>query len=229
MRTPPVAAPKRERLGFRCAASAEGVSFVMTTHMMAFGNADALQNSLGLSPSVGQKVAAIIAFSGAIEHYLERAIWKLRNIDPDGIRPVTDSQPIAALIAMLDTHALTLDPGDDKILLEQWAAAARNGFTIRHNIAHGVPSRIGEALTFMRNSRWQGELRRREFGDFWADESTLDLVRQAMAVLLKIVFALCNETPKTVASEAALRAVRTARSVLGEFASRDYNPTFEKY
>jgi hypothetical protein len=74
-------------------------------------------------------------------------------------------------------------------------------------------------------------IRKREFGDFWADEPTLDLVREAMAVLLRIVILLSREDAplKDIASPLALKALRTARSVLSEFASQDYNPGFEKY
>ena len=90
---------------------------------------------------------------------------------------------------------------------------------------------MGEVLAYMRNPRWHGEVRKREFGDFWADDNSLDMVREAMAVLLRVVSSLCrdNATLDDVASPIALKAVRTARSVLGEFSTRAYNPSFEKY
>lgn len=37
--------------------------------------------------------------------------------------------------------------------LLEWCEAARSGFTMRHNIAHGVPKRLGNTLVYMRNPR----------------------------------------------------------------------------
>ncbi|WP_145986968.1 hypothetical protein [Bradyrhizobium vignae] len=172
-----------------------------------------------------------MTFAGSIEHHLERALWRVRSIDPKGIKPETDARAITDLIGMLERFAADLPPGDERTLLEGWCLSARYGFTIRHNIAHGVAMTLGSSLVYARNPRWHGEIRKREFGDFWADEPTLDLVRQAMAVLLRIVIQLSREevSLKSVASPLALRALSTARSVLGEFASQDYNPSFEKY
>ena len=94
---------------------------------------------------------------------------------------------ITDLIKMLETHVHTLPKDNAQAMLLTWCVAARSGFTIRHNIAHGVPGRMGDTLTFMRNPRWAGEVRKREFGDFWADESTLDLMRGAFATLLRVM------------------------------------------
>lgn len=203
----------------------------MTESMTKFGNADFMERQLGLTPSVGQKVAAIITFAGSIEYHLERSLWKLRSIDPRGIKPDTDSKMTSDLIAMLEKFAAGLALGDDRTLLERWCAAARSGFVIRHNIAHGVPIKPGETLAYARNPRWHGEVRKREFGAFWADEYTLDLVREAMAVLLRVIvhLSLDDVSLKDVASPFALKAIQTARSVLSEFASEDYNPSYEKY
>lgn len=203
----------------------------MTEAMTEYGNADLLERQLGLTAPVGQKVAAIITFAGSIEYHLERALWKLRSIGPKGIKPDTDSKMISDLIAMLENFAVSLAVGDERTLLERWCAAARSGFVIRHNIAHGVPIRPGTTLAYARNPTWHGEVRKREFGAFWAEEYTLDLVRDAMAVLLRVIvhLSLDDVSLKDVASPLVLKALHTARSVLGEFASQDYNPSYEQY
>ena len=213
------------------AIDADTISFDMTEPMKEYGKADLVQQRLGLSPSVGQKIAAIITFAGCIEHHLERALWKLLNIDPKGIKPNTDAKMISDLIAMLEKFAASLTLGNERMLLEEWCAAARSGFVIRHNIAHGVPVRLGEALAYMRNPRWHGEIRKREFGDICADEHTLDLVRDALAVLLRIVLQLTKDghSLQDIANPLAMKALRIARSILVEFASQDYNPSYEKY
>jgi hypothetical protein len=138
---------------------------------------------------------------------------------------------ISDLIAMLESFAATLALGDERLLLEGWCAAARSGFVVRHNVVHGLPVRLGDKLGYMRNPRWHGEIRKREFGDFWAEEGTLDVVREAMAVLLRIIHQLTGDdvSLKDIASPLALKALVMARSVLGEFASQNYNPSYEKY
>lgn len=73
--------------------------------MTEYGNADLVERRLGLTPSVGRKIGAIITFAGSIEYHLERALWKLRKIDPRGTKPDTDSKMTSDLIAMLEKYA----------------------------------------------------------------------------------------------------------------------------
>ncbi len=199
--------------------------------MTEYGRANLIEMKWGLNPLIGGKIAAVIIFGGSIEYYLERAIWRVKKIEPNGNRPETDAKMITDLIAMLRTFATTLPTGNARKLLEIWCEAARSGFVIRHNIVHGVPMQIGNALALARNPRWHGETRKREFGDFWADNNTLDLVREAFAVLLRVIVQVeAGRLALTeIAEPHALHAMRDARSILGEFASQDYNPSFEKY
>ncbi len=200
-------------------------------HLSAFGRADTLLSRMGLTPEVALGIAAIISFAGGIEHHLERALWRMRGIDPEGIKPDTDARMSSDLIAMLERWASDRVVDPERRFLLDWCEAARSGFTIRHNIAHGVPVRIGETLAYMRNPKWEGEKRKRAFGDFWADPHALGLVRQALATLLRIIERLSRnggDLPST-ATPVAARALRAARSVLGEFASQDYNPSYETY
>jgi hypothetical protein len=53
---------------------------------------------------------------------------------------------ITDLIAMIETFAVSLAAGHEKTLLEGWCKSARSGFTIRHNIAHGVPMKYPNEL-----------------------------------------------------------------------------------
>lgn len=203
----------------------------MKNPMHAYARADFLQARLGLTPQIGLKVAAIITFAGAIEHFLERALWRVRGINPRGIKPDTDAKMISDLIAMLARYGEGLEADKHRNFLENWCAAARSGFVIRNNIAHGVPMTMSDTLAYMRNPRWEGEIRKRDFGDFWADPNTLDMVSDAMAVLFRSIALLSKDdaTLEDVVNETAARALRRARSVLGEFASQTYNPSYEKY
>lgn len=203
----------------------------MKNPMHDYARADVFEAKIGLTPEVGVRIAAIISLAGAIEHFLERALWRVRGIDPKGIKPDTDAKMITDLIGMFEKFGAGLASDEQRAFTATWCAAARAGFTIRHNIAHGVPIKMGETLAFMRNPRWEGEERKRGFGDFWADLPTLDLVRDAMATVFRPISLLTKDgvVIVDVITPEAQRALRTARSVLGEFASQTYNPSFEKY
>lgn len=197
----------------------------------AFGQADQLEAALGLDDVVGPKLASIILFAANTEYHLERAIWILEGIDPKGSRPRTDGWPITQMIAMVEQYAVSASDEGAQAMLKIWCAAARSGFIIRNNIAHGVSHKIGRTLVVFRNPRWHGEIRRREFGDLWCEPDTLDLIRGSFATLLRVIVQIAqNQTPLSdAATSSALRALREARSILGEFADQFYNPSFEKY
>jgi hypothetical protein len=198
---------------------------------MEFGRADQLDAALGLDAVVGPKLASIVVFAANIEYHVERAIWVLEGIDPKGIRPKTDGKPISELIAMLECRAEEELELDVRQMLTNWCAAARSAFIIRHNIAHGVSFRMETTLVFSRNPRWHGEVRRREFGDLWCEADTLDMIRESFATLLRVIGTLAQDRkpPLEVARPQVMRALREARSILGEFADQFYNPSFEKY
>ncbi len=71
------------------------------------------------------------------------------------------------MIDMVEQIAVTIPSNTERGMLTTWCAACRSGFTIRNNISHGVPSRIGTTLVFARNPQWHGEQRKKSFGDFW--------------------------------------------------------------
>ncbi|KSV87350.1 hypothetical protein N181_01745 [Sinorhizobium fredii USDA 205] len=111
------------------------------------------------------------------------------------------------------------------MMLETWCKAAESAFKIRHDIAHGVPVNAEGAVAFNRNPRWHGELRSREHTDFWADEPVLKLVRDSMAVLVRMISELQNghiSTDDVSSADMRMKALRSAASILGD-------PSFEKY
>jgi len=199
--------------------------------VVQIGNADALDDVWGVDLIVGQKLASLIALCGSMEYHLERAIWTLKGIDPKGVRPETDGKIITAMIDMVESSAKSLTSDDARKMLTTWCTACRSGFIIRNNICHGVPTRTGSTLSFVRNPLWHGERRNKHPGDFWADAYTLDLVRNSFAVLLRIIVHVeKGEAPiESIATPDLLKALGEARSTLGEFSNQDYNPTFEKY
>jgi len=196
-----------------------------------FGQADRIDLNIGLNQVVGQKIASIIILAASIEYHLEIAIWKLLGIDPRGKRQPTDSEQVSGLIKRFEDVANDMGAGDAKTLLLEWAKAARSGFIIRHNIAHGVSLKLCDGMMFMRNPRWHGEERKRDFGSFSTEESTMDMVRQSLASLLRVIVQIevGEKCLDEIASPLAMRAIREARSILGEFSDPYYGPEFEKY
>jgi hypothetical protein len=200
-----------------------------TNPLAEFAAAETLQSRMGIDLIVGQQIAAIIVFAANIENHLERAIWALRGTEPSGTRPDTDAKQVTQLIEMLAEYTETLAESEQKTMLKTWCRAAISGFVIRNNIAHGIIVRMQTTIAFMRNTQWGGVTRKRPFGDLWADHGTLEMVRDSFAVLLRIIHAFSVGGSEIAADPKAKRALSSARSVLGEFASQDYNPSFEKY
>jgi hypothetical protein len=110
--------------------------------MANFAQLARLQDRLGLTPLIGWNVATIISLAGGIEHHIERALWRLRGIDPNGMRPDTDTKMISDLIKLLQAFATSVADDRQRRLLESWCEAAQAGFTIRLYIAHGAPMRL---------------------------------------------------------------------------------------
>ena len=196
-----------------------------------YGRSSLIEIGWNLHLPSSQKIAAIITYFGTLEYYIERAVWSLKGVSPKGIRPETDGKAVSQLISNLEECSTLLNNQAEIDFINLWCRAARSGFVIRNNIAHGVANKLGETLAYMRNPRWHGEERKREFGDFWADDSTLDMVCESLAVLLRIIVKIeaGEEQLTNIASPLASKALREAQSILGEFSSQDYNPSFEKY
>lgn len=196
-----------------------------------YGQSCLIEQSWKLDPLISQKIAALVTYSGSIEYYLERAIWKSKGIEPKGIRPETDANSITQMIKKFLEFSDSLEVTRERNFIQHWCEAVTSAFVIRNNIVHGVANVLGDRLSYMRNPRWQGEIRRREFGDFWAERSTLEMVCESFAVLLRIIvkFERGEVTIENIASPIAIRALHEARSILGEFSSQNYNPSFEKY
>lgn len=192
-----------------------------------YGRGEDLQARMGIDLLLSEKIAAIIVFTANIENYLEQAIWQLRGGMGEG--PGTDAKPITELIGMMSKLSGAMAPSDHKSMLETWCTAAESGCVIRNNIVHGLTIRMETTVAFMRNTHWHGVSRKRPFGDLWADDSTLDMLRDSFAVLLRIIWALAKGENDPSADGLAMRALKEARSILGEFASQSYNPSFEKY
>lgn len=193
-----------------------------------YGKAEALQVRFGINIMTGELLAAIIIFGANIEFHLEQAIWQLRG-QPIPAKPDTDAKMISSLIDILERVSSTVEDEAKRQMLATWCAAARAGFIIRNNIAHGVTIQFaGGSTMMMRNPGW-GVERKRSFGSFTADVSVLTMVWDSFSVLLRIIHAVSVGKANLAHDKLAMRALNEARSILGEFADHTYGPHFEKY
>jgi hypothetical protein len=106
----------------------------------------------------GFQIGAIITYAGSIEYFLERAIWRLTEFEPENVRPLTDTKSIIGLLTDLDQHTTTIPDSDLKVLLTLWSSAASYGAILRNNIAHGVAMNFGGVTAYCRNPRWHREI-----------------------------------------------------------------------
>jgi hypothetical protein len=207
------------------------ITSMKTPAFKEYGQSSQIEQNWRLEPLISQKIAALVTYTGSIEYYLERAIWKFKGIEPKGIKPETDAKSISQMIKNLSEFSESLEVTKEINFIQHWCEAVASGFVIRNNIVHGVAIVLGDTLSYSRNPRWHGEERKREFGDFWADLSTLEMVCESFAVLLRIIVKIerGEEVIGDIASPLALKALQQSRSILGEFSSQHYNPSFEKY
>ena len=198
--------------------------------MDGVGKPDQLKQSLGLAGEVSEDIAAIVVFAAQVEFYLERAIWRLRKEVPTGEYPTTDRVPISRLIRTLRDEATNAADSAVRSLLEAWCSAADPAFICRHTVVHGALAPIGGVFSLSRNPAWAGERRKREFTNIWSSGGELSAVRDAFAVLLRIIAAAAqnDETLRRYANAEALQALKIAAGVTGEFVS-SHSPEFEKY
>jgi hypothetical protein len=196
--------------------------------MKVIGRPDELQATFGLTSEVSSLIAGIIVFAANVEYHLEQAIWHIQGHSPRGVRHETDAKQPTELIAMLRAEGEKMDAGAGRDLIALWCTTAASAFHIRHDIAHGVSVGFTDSLMFIRNPRWRGEERKRPSSTQWGDDEQLGLIRDVFAVLLRVAAALSKCPADEIATPDVLSAMRTARSVSGEFAS-GHNPSFEKY
>jgi len=67
------------------------------------GRSSLIEMNWNLQPLNSQKIAAIITYFGALEYYTERAIWKLKGVDPKEIRSETDSKAVSQLVSKMSS------------------------------------------------------------------------------------------------------------------------------
>lgn len=213
----------------------------------------------GITPAMRQHLGGVAILAGSIEFWMERLAWRLTGEQPKGKHPSTDTKSISFIRKMIEDAIPKLVnaapvkaskewpppiegmllPADDfllyKSLLQEWCEGAREAFECRNTIMHGVMLPFSDgSIGFLKQSRWEGELRAWKSTSFSADGNTLPLLEQAFLELLRAVTLLVGiaegkVTPSEVFGEERRRALQKAKSIAGELNNLAQLSNYEKY
>lgn len=202
----------------------------MKTALERMGNAAHVISSFGTTDSMLRLIGGIAVLASNTENWVERAIWRVEGIDPAGIRPSTDGKQISGLIKQLAAAADNLSDGQIKSLVHKWCLAAGPAYRCRNSIFHATTVPLGKMPWFASNAAWHGEMRKRPFSDFHADDNTLSLLQGAFGVLLQSIQLIATSTDKEPAgSQDLLEKLGTAHSIVCELQNLAAAINHEKY
>jgi hypothetical protein len=151
-----------------------------------------LLNAQGFRASVLERVGALMMGCSLLENQLEVVIWQLGNWPRFGERPATDKMMASERISMFRALAHEAAFVDLRPRVDQFADAAENILAYRNAIAHGYPIGAfasGGAGVSISNTGWHGEKRKRDSQAAHLDERVIDMVLEALFLLLKALHA----------------------------------------
>ncbi len=154
---------------------------------------------LGIPVEIQQKFGAFAIAWGMFESHLERAVWVLQNEKVEGNRPSTDKTSAHKWVEVLGNGSKDIGAKGNEVLSVA-AMAAKDLMSYRHSLFHGYLVPLGGTAMFIRNPRWNGEVRNRKAGDAQIDENTIDLAIDAAWVLFGIVIAVTKLSEERDAS-----------------------------
>ncbi|CAN5163570.1 hypothetical protein BH09BAC6_BH09BAC6_16310 [soil metagenome] len=144
-----------------------------------------------LTPERLKDVGAIAVLAGSIEFRLERVLWSLTGESVTGQKPSTDTKPVSILIENLFALSEKLGDAELKGIIKLWTQIAKPSFRCRNSILHGLAIVYNEKeAEFMTNTRWEGELRKRDSSSFHVNEHTLKLLSSIFQTLLDSVIVI---------------------------------------
>lgn len=182
-------------------------------------------DKLHVSSSILLRMGALFVMTSKIEYLTEQLIWALKKENPEGQHPSTDAKPISSLFRMLEEETTKLPQGDLKMLLDCWLTSAKPSFNCRNTIAHGIAtyhSNSKHELSFITNTMWAGEKRKRQPKTFIANEHTLDLLVEVYGTLLQGIYWLLDFVEDRISPlqkltfDTIIRKLKNARSTAVE-------------
>lgn len=144
-----------------------------------------------LTPKRLREVGAITVLVGSIEFQLERALWALEGELVAGQKPSTDTKPVSLLIDNLSTVVERIADPELKRVVKLWTQIAKPAFKCRNCILHGLAIIYSKSIAeFITNTRWEGEIRKRDSSSFHVNEYTLALLSSVFQNLLNSIIAI---------------------------------------
>jgi hypothetical protein len=168
---------------------------------------------------------------GRFEANLETTLWALKGEQVKGTRPSTDKTSASDWINELGKTWPQFTPAAQEAL----RAASEAAFDLmeyRHAVMHGSMLPSPTMPTFIRNPRWNGEIRKRASHDAHVDANLLDMALDCAWVLCRLVFAAreaCADPAKVKTIEALKRDVTRVRLNVSEVRHLTALMNSEKY
>jgi hypothetical protein len=185
----------------------------------------------GFAPEVQQRLGALGVVWGLFERNLETTLWALRDENVTGVRPSTDKTSISQWIQLMGENSAKLTP-DAQEVMHLASVVAKDLMEYRHAVVHGWLLPFQTMPGFIRNPRWNGEVRNRPSSDAHVDENLLDMAIDAAWVLCRVVFAAraaCTDPKQTATLTALKPEVLRAKSEANELRHLTALMNHEKY
>ena len=142
----------------------------------------------GFPSDVQQRIGVLGIVWGVFETNLESTLWALQDEDVADVRPSTDKSTVSDWIKAFAKGSKKFDQ-EVQQLLQLASLTATDLMEYRHALVHGWLIPFPSGPTFIRNPRWNGELRRHQSSDAHVNENLLDMAIDAAWVLCHVVFA----------------------------------------
>ena len=185
----------------------------------------------GFPPEVQQRMGVLGIVWGVFETNLENTLWALHEEDVAGVRPSTDKSTVSDWIKAFGEGSKKFDQ-EVQDLLRLASLTATDLMEYRHALVHGWLIPFPSGPTFIRNPRWNGEMRKRQSSDAHVDENLLDMAIDAAWVLCHAVFAT-RSACKDLSESKHLLSLKTdlarARSQASELRHHTALMNYEKY
>ena len=185
----------------------------------------------GFPPEVQQRMGVLGIVWGVFETTLESTLLALRNESVSGVRPSTDKTTVSEWIKALGEAATEFEH-DVQDQLHLTSLAANDLMEYRHALVHGWLIPFPAGPTFIRNPRWNGELRKRPSSDAHVSENLLDMAIDTAWVLCRVIHATraaCIDASKVQRLLALKPEIARARSQASELRHLTDLLNHEKY
>lgn len=176
-------------------------------------------------------MGALAVVWGVFESNLETTLWALRGEQVKGERPSTDRTSAGDWIKELGGAWPQLPPEAQEVL-SLASLAAFDLMEYRHALMHGWMLPDTTMPAFIRNPRWNGEIRKRPSHDAHVDANLLDMALDCAWVLCRFVFATrdaCADRAKLKALMALKPDITRVRSQVNELRHLTELMNHEKY